>query len=475
MNASPLKTFRNSSINLKLNPLCLYVLADDDNAIKLREVLKKIGKRKTVTGNIFSIEIFQKESVVGGSSRKALRNYVGDSNIIAEIISPKASVPKYLISKIEFNPDNIQETADRIRDFVKELVDKDIESLQRSRLFPLSRPEENLVHQFKLLSRYLAKNSSVKKSLTRVSKVLESKQSINRPKAEKPHQLSDFWNGAPDFQIHHCWVPSKTFTPRVEEPESEYKEKFHGQETYTAEEIKRSCEELGLDFEEFKVVINRKRQAEKQVAISPIINTDDVKLRFIPVAPNSRFPGLEFKFDKKEAQIKLGGKMECILFVFILFFKIDGQKFQRSVLIDVVESVKERFKNQLLTEFKEGDYKVIPNLKLVEKIYKTVTGENTGDFLDWCKHSFKVSTLNQAATNLNTNTEEFLKKGGLSDFQDLLKIKKERLEKEGQKTHKQFYYITFPISKLKLEGKWKEIIDELPSSSTRSAKTQVSE
>ena len=127
--------FSNPSINLHISPFSIYVLLEKGDNLKERDTLKKIEKRKSVTGNIFSVRAVRKDLVVGGESRKVLKAALGASNLIAEVLNPGSSVPEYFYTRIDYNPENIEQTANQIRHFIKELCERDVESLKKDNQF----------------------------------------------------------------------------------------------------------------------------------------------------------------------------------------------------------------------------------------------------------------------------------------------------------------------------------------------------
>ena len=148
--------FSDPTINLHISPFSIYVLLEGGN-LKNREILKKIEKRKTISGNIFSVRAVRKDLVVGGGSQKILKDALGNANIIAEVLNPGSSVPEYLYTRIDYNPENIEQTANQIRQFIKDLCERDVEALKSNRNTYLISAKSELIQQLTTLEDYLTR------------------------------------------------------------------------------------------------------------------------------------------------------------------------------------------------------------------------------------------------------------------------------------------------------------------------------
>ena len=438
--------FSDLSINLHISPFSIYILIDRGDNIKSREILKKIEKRRTVTGNLFSVRAVRKDLVVGGGSRKALKEALGNANIIAEILNPGKSVPEYLHTRINYNADNIEDSANQIRQFIKELCERDIESLKSNYNTYLISGKNELIQQLTALDKYLTKEivktgrPSVKDLSFKSDKEFKSKP-------------SNFRNGLPGNLGGSISIGRRPIPSGVAEPEY-YQERdtSDGKISFDKKSFLKVIEGLGLTYEYFKDKI-RKASEES------IINTKDTLLRFTSSkVPKSRYPGLELEINNhKTITIKIGTKAGCILYGSILFSLYEGKQFKRSDLADVAYQIKKKYKENGKIALTAEDKKSIPLLNWFEGVYKAVLGKNYGTFLDWCIEEYNVTGLNTAATLLKDNIEDVLS-DDLSEFKDLLLIQKKAQRKGKSKLPQQLYWIDFPIDQVEFpDDKWGDL------------------
>lgn len=451
-------TFSDPSINLNISPFTIYLLLDPDIILINREVLKKIERRKSVTGNIFNIRQVRKDLVVGGDSRKVLKERLGNANIIAEVLYPGIHVPEYLFSRIDYDLDNIDKTANQIRIFIKDLCEKDMESLKKNNNTYLISAKNELKQQLASLTEYLTKE--VIKSGHR-SVDTPKKPSIN--KCIRPIR-STFWNGLPDDMMGLVSTGRQNFSSQTAEPD-------HYHEPYDLSEDKISFDkkpflkvlsQLGLTYENFKDKI-------KEANEESIVNTKDFILKFPVEVPRSRVPGMELEtnFNKKIC-IKIGTKVGCIFYGLILFSMYEGKKFKRSDLIEIVNQVKKKFKETGNIIFSEDDYESIPGLSWFEAVYKAVLGKGNGTFVNWCIEEYNIKSLNTAPILLKDNIEAVLKAEYLEDIKDLLLIKKEAQKKGDLKLPQQLYWIDFPIDQVEFpDDKWGDLKKKVKQSKSK--------
>ena len=259
--------FCDPSIDLHISPFSIYVLLEKGADLKNQEILKKIEKRKTITGNIFSVNAVRKDLVVGGGSRKILKDALGNANIIAEVLNPGSSVPEYLYTRIDYNPENIEKTANQIRQFIKDLCERDVETLKSNTYTYLISAKNELIEQLTYLVEYLSKE------------ILKSRrQLIKTPK--KPlkcnafHPIhSNFRNGLPENLNGDILIGIRPVSSTVAEPEYYQERDFTGDKiTFDKKTFIKALSIMGFSYEDFK---DKMRKAKGE----SIINTKDIILR----------------------------------------------------------------------------------------------------------------------------------------------------------------------------------------------------
>ena len=439
--------FSDPTLNLLISPFSIYVLLERGDNLKNREILKKIEKRKTISGNIFSVRAVRKDLVVGGGSRKILKDALGNANIIAEVLNPGSSVPEYLYTQIDYNPENIEQTANQIRQFIKDLCERDVEALKSNRNTYLISAKKELIQQLTTLEDYLTREI-IKSGHTLDKRI--SKKSTEKDIKTIP---SNFRNGLPENLNGDILIGIRPVSSTVAEPDY-YQERDLTEDKISIDKksFLKVLSELGWSYEYFK---DKMRKASE----GSIINIKDTSLRFTSTnVPKSRYPGLELEINNhKTITIKIGTKAGCLLYGSILFSLYEGKQFKRSDLSDVANQIKKIYKEKGRTALSTEDKKAIPLLCWFEGIYKAVLGKNNGTFLDWCIEEYNVTGLNTAATLLKDNIEDVLS-DDLSEFKDLLLIQKKAQRKGKSKLPQQLYWIDFPIDQVEFpDDKWGDL------------------
>ena len=438
--------FSDPSINLGISPFCIYVLLERGDNHKNLEILKKIEKRRTVTGSIFSVKGVRKDLVVEGESRKVLKDAIGNANLIAEILNPGSSTSEYLHTRIDFNPDNIDNTANQIRQFIKDLCERDIEELKSNPNIYLISAKNELIQQLITLEEYLSLE------ITKSGHILKR---LPKKSTEKEIKISpsNFRNGLPEYLSGGISIGRRPISFNIDESENYLEQDLKEDKiSFDKKPFLKVLAELGWSYEYFK---DKMRKAGEE----SIINIKDTSLRFTSSKiPKSRYPGLELEINNnKTVTIKIGTKAGCILYGSILFSLYEGKQFKRSDLSEVANQIKKIYKEKGRTALSADDKKSIPLLSWYEGIYKAVLGKNNGTFLDWCLEEYNVTGLNTAATLLKDNIEDVLS-GDLSVFKDLLLIQKKAQRKGKSKLPQQLYWIDFPIDQVEFpDDKWGDL------------------
>lgn len=447
--------FSDQSINLHISPFSIYVLWERGGLLKNREILKKIEKRKTITGNIFSVRAVKKDLVVDGESRKALKDAIGNANIIAEVLNPGSSIPEYLYTRIDYDPNNIEHTAEQIRYFIKDLCERDIESLKTNNNTYLISAKNELIQQLISLKEYLTKEikKAANKSEEKLLKIFRAKEIRSRH--------SNFRNGLPSNLGGYLAIESQPISCEVSEPEY-YQDKGPVKNKISEDKIsvdKKSfikvLSELGLSYEDFK---NKMRKAKGE----SIINTKDIILRIKERAQREQCPKLELEINKdKKIPITIGTKPGCIFYGSILLSMYEGKKFKRSDLTDVVENVRKKYKEKGTLIFSKNDYDAIPNLRRFENLYKALLGRNSGTFVHWCIEGFTNRGLDTGVSHLKSNITEAFKNEDLSEIKDLLLIQKKKVYDQNH-SRNDIYWIDLPIEQVDLtDDKWDDLKKDL--------------
>lgn len=442
-------SFQNPLINLHLSPFTLYLLIDRGENLKSREALKIIERRKTVTGNIFSLKAFRKELVVGGHSRKDLKKALGNANLIAEVLNSGSETPEYLYAHIEYDFEDLDKTANQIRHFIKELCERDIESLKTINNPALSAAKKEFILQLSSLQQYLDKE------ILKSGRQKEKKtRSISLPTASGP-LYSNFRNGLREdsgISLLSCELQA-AYKPDISDKRKTYKggndEKFV---SFTKKTFIKALSGFGVSYEEFADKI-------REISLDPIINIKDSVLRIKkPTGSRSRLPILELEINnKKKESIKIGTKAGCLLYGSILYSLYQGKRFKRSDLVNVAKQVKNKYRKNGNNSLSQEDKDSIPLFGWFHQVYKAVFGEKSGTFEYWCIEEFKDKSLTMAATLLKDNIESVLK-DDLEDFKDLLLIQKQAPEGGGTK---QLYWIKFPIEQVDFSGdNWKDLVKQ---------------
>ena len=239
--------FSNPSINLQISPFCVYILIEQGENLKSREALKTIEKRKTVTGKIFSIRAVRKDLVVGGESRKALKDALGNDNLIAEVLNPGSSVPEYLHTRIDYDPDNIDNTANQIRQFINALCKRDIEALKSNTRTYLISAKHELIQQLISLEEYLTR------AIIKSGHILDKRYPQKSTEKETKNTPSNFRNGLLENLNGDILIGIRPASSTVAEP------KYYQERDLTEDKIsinKKSflkvLSELGWSYEYFK-------------------------------------------------------------------------------------------------------------------------------------------------------------------------------------------------------------------------------
>lgn len=457
-------TFSNASINLQINPFSVYVLIDKGENLKSREILRSIERRKTVTGNIFSVRAVRKDLVVGGKSRKALKESIGNANIFARVLYPESSSPQYLCANIEFNPDNIELSANQIRLFIQALCVKDIESIKENCHTYLISAKKELLNQLSSLEHYLSKEI-LKSGYT----PLQIPKKPVRKKNIQPIR-STFRNGLPNSVFGLITMPEQPISARISEPDYYEEEDALADEkvSFAKKTLIKVLSDLGLSYDSFTEKMDKARQES-------IVNIKDTTLSFVSFdAPQARYPGLQLKINNsKTTTIKIGTKAGCILYGSILFSLYLGREFKRSDLSDVAKQIKKKYDANGRRALSDEDKKSIPLLSWFEGIYKAVLGNRNGTFVHWCIEEYKDRTLDTAATLLKTNIEDTLT-GDFEEFKDLLLIKKTTIMRGDKKSPSKLYRIDFPINQVDFpDDRWGDLKKAALSSPSPSSKNQT--
>ena len=452
--------FSDPSINLHISPFSIYVLLGREDNLKNREILKKIEKRKTLTGNIFSIRAARKDLVVGGESRKVLKDVLGNSNIIAEVMNPGSSIPEYLHARIDYDSDNIDNTANQIRHFIKELCEKDISRLRGYYADNSSPKEKNFLKQFSLLYNYLDEgiNKKKRKTVTDISKKENLKKRLSRNIFQ--NDLTEFSQLPPILRLN---------SNLVKEPYEDYSNKPEPKEIsyYNEKELKRAILDLGGDDKYVKLLLD---QLEK-IKSESIYNIRNIKLRFSSKKNNEKCPKLELVIvGSDNIPITIGTKVGCMFYGSILFSMYEGHPFKRTDLTDVIAKVKKKYNEKGSIFFTKEDYDTIPNLYKFSKIYEAIFGKNNGTFLTWCLDSFDNRKLDTAASHIKRNIEQTLRNKNILDLKKYLLINKKAQIKDNIKSPKQLYWIDFPIDQVEFpDDKWGDLKNDFSKTKTNSS------
>lgn len=443
--------FSDPSINLNISPFSIYVLLGKNDNLKNREILKKIEKRKTVTGNIFSVKAVRKDLVVEGQSRKALKNALGKANIIAEILNPGSSVPEYLYNRIDYDPDNIENSSNQIRGFIKDLCERDIEYLKKNNNTYLISAKNELIQRLISLKEYLSTE------IIKSAHILDKRLPKESYKQKIKNSPSNFRNGLPENLKGRVLTGQHPMSFQVAEPEYYQERDFKDDKlSFSKKPLLKVLSEIGWSYEYFKDKI-RKAGEES------IINTQDLILRIKQKSQRERCPKIELEINKnKRIPITIGTKPGSIFYGSILVSMYEGNRFKRSDLIEVVENVKNKCKEKGTLFFSEHDYDSIPNLRRFEKLYKALLGKNSVSFVYWCNEEFTSRSLDTGASHIRRNIKNKLKDEDLSEIKDLLLIQKKTIYDKTSGSHNNVYWIELPIEQVDFSSEiWDDLKKEL--------------
>ena len=137
----------------------------------------------------------------------------------------------------------------------------------------------------------------------------------------------------------------------------------------------------------------------------------------------------------------------------------EGKKFKRSDLTEVVENLRNKYKEKGTLIFSENDYDTVPNLRRFENLYKALLGSNSGTFIHWCIEEFTNRGLDTGAAHLRSNIINALKNEELTEIKDLLLIQKKSFY-DLNHSRNDIYWIKLPIDQVEFpDDKWGALIN----------------